>query len=245
MATTTATVILSSTDLLSNEISLSTTCTLTEAGNSTGLTLTSGLSRTNFTTGGSAPFPGKVIYRSDDALTGGANKVYLKNLSSTPAQFFTVFIDQEEMGRLYAGDWAFFPWTATSGVKETFIVTLTLGSGAVEIGDSWEFDGIKTTSKTAVLNTFASEINAQHYPNWTTTVSGAAISFTARRAVEDGVITGNTAITGDVLVDLNGSNLTAPITAGNTNPSTRSESDITIVPSVATTIDLEHMLFKQ
>ena len=132
------------------------------------------------------------------------------------------------MGRLYAGDWAFFPWTATSGVKETFIVTLTLGSGAVEIGDSWEFDGIKTTSTTALLNSFAAEINAQHYPNWTTTVSSAAISFTARHsAVEDGVITGNTAITGDyVLVDLNGSNLTAPITAGDTNPSTRSASQI-------------------
>ena len=137
------------------------------------------------------------------------------------------------------------PWCATSGTKETFTVTLTLGSGAVEIGDSWEFDGIKTTSTTAVLNTFASEINAQHYPNWTTTVSGAAISFTARRAVEDGVITGDTAITGDVLVDLNGSNLTAPITAGDTNPSTRSESDIIIVPSVTTTMDLEHMLFHE
>ena len=100
----------------------------------------------------------------------------------------------------------------TSGVKETFTVTLTLGSGAVEVGDSWEFDGIKTTSTTAVLNTFAAEIHAKNYPNWTTSISGAAISFTAMRAVEDGVITGNTAITGDVLVDLNGSNLTAPIT---------------------------------
>ena len=242
MATTTATVILSSTDLLSNEISLSTTCTLTEASNSTGLTLTSGLSRTNFTTGGSAPFPGKVIYRSDDALTSGANKVYLKNLSSTPAQFFTVFIDQEEMGRLYAGDWAFFPWSATAGTKETFIVTAT---GTLAAGDSWEFDGIKTTAVSTDKAVFAASINAVHYPNWTTTVSGAVVTFTARRAVEDGVITGDEAITGDVLVDVANSNFTMPITAGNTNPSTRSESDITIVPSVATTMDLEHMLFKQ
>jgi hypothetical protein len=242
MATTTATVTINSTDLLTDELSLSSTATLTLAGNSTGLTSASGLSRTNFT---NDPVKSKKIYRSDDALSGGANKVYLKNLSVNAAQYFTVYIDQEEMGRLYAGDWAFFPWSATAGTKETFIVTLTLGSGAVEIGDSWEFDGIKTTSTTAVLNTFASEINAQHYPNWTTAVSGAAISFTAREAREDGVITGNTAITGDVLVDLNGSNLTAPITAGDTNPSTRSESDIIVVPSVVTTMDLEHMLLKQ
>ena len=92
---------------------------------------------------------------------------------------------------------------------------------------------------------FAASINAVHYPNWTTTVSGVIITFTARRAVEDGVITGDEAITGDVLVDVANSNFTMPITAGNTNPSTRSESDITIVPSVATTMDLEHMLFKQ
>ena len=242
MATTTATITLSSADLLSSALDFSTTNVLTTAGTGTGLTKTSGLARTNFTNN---PIQEKVLYRADDALTGGANKVYLKNLSATGTEFFTVYIDQEEMGRLYAGDWAFFPWTATSGVKETFIVTLTLGSGAVEIGDSWEFDGIKTTSTTAVLNSFAAEINAQHYPNWTTTVSSAAISFTARRAVEDGVITGNTAITGDVLVDLNGSNLTAPITAGDTNPSTRSESDIIVVPSVATTMVLEHMLFNE
>tara|TARA_R100000544_G_scaffold36924_2_gene26389 strand:- start:1145 stop:1876 length:732 start_codon:yes stop_codon:yes gene_type:complete len=241
---TKATLILTS-DISSQDLSITTSATLTKAGGAVALAQATGLARTDFVVGGTAPFNGKVIYRADDAATDGSNKVYLKNTSATATDFFTVLIDQEEMGRLYAGDWAFFPWTATSGVKETFTVTLTLGSGDVEVGDSWEFDGIKTTSTTAVLNTFAAEIHAKNYPNWTTTISGAAISFTARRAVEDGVITGNTAITGDVLVDLNGSNLTAPITAGDTNPSTRSESDIIVVPSVATTMVLEHMLFNE
>ena len=45
MATTTATIILSSTDLLSDTLDLNTTATLTGAGNSTGLTLANGLSR--------------------------------------------------------------------------------------------------------------------------------------------------------------------------------------------------------
>ena len=114
MATTTATLTLATADMLTSNIAFSTSSNLTKAGNSTGLEQTSGLARTNFTNN---PIQSKVIYRSDDALTDGANKVYLKNLSTTAAEYFTVYIDQKEMGRLYAGDWAFFPWIATAGTK--------------------------------------------------------------------------------------------------------------------------------
>ena len=51
MATTTATIVLSSTDLLSDELSLTSTATLTQAGNSTGLTGTEGLARKTVTGG--------------------------------------------------------------------------------------------------------------------------------------------------------------------------------------------------
>ena len=103
MATIIATLSLASTDLLSNVLALSTSTSLTKAGNSTGLTLTSGLGRTNFLAGGTAPFASKVIYRANDATsadaaTDSANKVYLKNLSTTASEYFTVFIDQEQMG---------------------------------------------------------------------------------------------------------------------------------------------------
>ena len=242
MATTTATITLAS-DILSDSLSFSTISTLTAAGGSTGLTLASGLSRTNFTAGGSAPFASKIIYRGNDATTDGANKIYLKNISSFAAQYFTVYIDQEEMGRLYAGDWAFFPWSATDGTEETFIVTATLSSGTIAVGDSWDFDGITTTSADTTLNNFAAAVHAQNYPNWTTTVSGAAVTFTARVTGAAGVVTSTTAITGDTLVDLAGSNFTMPITDGAVG--TRSESDIIVAPSVATTMDLEHMLFYQ
>ena len=143
MATTTATITLSSADLLSNVLSFSNSSTLTTAGTSTGLTLTSGLARTNFTVGGTSPFTSKVIYRANDATSDGANKIYMKNLSATAAEYFTVFIDQEQMGRLYAGDWAFFPWSATGGTKETFIATIANTWAA---GDTWEFDGIEITA---------------------------------------------------------------------------------------------------
>jgi len=237
MATTTATISLESSDLLTDVLALSTSCELSDAGGSTGVTQTTGLSRTNFTVGGSSPFTSKVIYRANDATSNGANKVYLKNLSTTPAQYFTVYIDQEEMGRLYAGDWAFFPWSAVDGTEETFVVTI---AGSWAEGESWDFDGITTTAANATEADIAAQIHAQNFPNWTTSISTAVITFTARVAGAAGVVTGTTAITGDTLTSSSG---TAAITSGAAG--TKSESDIIVVPSVATTMDLEHMLFKQ
>ena len=239
MATITASITLASPDLLSNALAFSSTTNLTKAGNSTGLELTNGLAKTNFTIAA----PGsrsKIIYRADDASTNGSNKVYLKNLSTTAAEFFTVYIDQEEMGRLYAGDFAFFPWSATQGTLETFIVT---SAGTVAAGDSWNFDGITTTSADADSTNFAIAVDAQHYPNWTTSIATAAVTFTARQAGVNGVVTSSTAISGDTITDLASSDLTMAITAAAVG--TRSEADIIVVPSVATTMDLEHMLFNE
>ena len=126
---TKATIALTS-DIVSDSLNFSTTATLTKAGGSTAIAETSGLAKTNFTNN---PIQSKVIYRSDDASATGANKVYLKNVSTTAAEFFTVFIDEEEMGRLYAGDWAFFPWSATSGTKETFITTIANKIGRAHV----------------------------------------------------------------------------------------------------------------
>tara|TARA_X000001382_G_C3166409_1_gene177992 strand:- start:886 stop:1596 length:711 start_codon:yes stop_codon:yes gene_type:complete len=236
MATTTATITLTSADLLTDTLALTTTSTLSKAGGDTGMSSTSGLARTNFTTG--TPIQSKVIYRANDATGNGANKVYLKNLSTTAAQYFTVYIDQEEMGRLYAGDWAFFPWSAVDGTEETFVVTIANTWAA---GDTWDFDGITTTAANSTVADIAAQIHAQNYPNWTTTISTAAVTFTARVAGAAGVVTSSTAITGDT-VDTTGDG-SAAITSGAVG--TRSESDIIIKPSVATTIDLEHMLIKE
>jgi len=238
MATINATLTIGSGDLLTSNLAFSVASTLSKAGSADGLTKTTGLARTNFTNN---PIQSKVVYRSDDALTNGANKVYLKNLSTTVTEYFTIFIDEEEMGRLYAGDFAFFPWTATAGVKETFIVTATLSSGTVAIGDSWEFDGVKTISVDTTLNNFAAAINAQHYPNWTTAVSSAAVTFTARESVDTGTVV---TVTADgVATDLSADNLTMPITSAALGTAT--SSDIFVVPSVVTTMDLEHMLFNE
>ena len=241
MATINATLTLSSGDLLTSNLAFSAASTLSKAGNSTGLEQTSGLSRTNFLSTDPAS-RSKIIYRADDAATNGANKIYLKNLSTTAAEFFTVYIDQEEMGRLYAGDFAFFPWSATQGTLETFIVTI---AGTWVAGETWSFDGITTAAANTTVADIAAQVDAQHYPNWTTSISTAAVTFTARQAGENGVVTAGTtdAIDGDVIVQGGGSDATAAITSAAVG--TRSEADIVVLPSVATTMDLEHMLFKQ
>ena len=115
MATTTATITLSSTDLLSDELALTTTATLTGAGNSTGLTGTGGLGRK--TTSSTSQY---ILFDADDYPSGAAkaHKVYLKNTSTDPAEYFTITHNAEEIGRLYAGDWAFFPWNNHDGAAD-------------------------------------------------------------------------------------------------------------------------------
>ena len=235
MATTTATITINSTDILTDEISLSTTSTLTTAGTSTGLTQTSGLARTNFT---NDPIQSKVIYRSDDATADGANKVYIKNLSGTASEYFTVFIDQEEMGRLYAGDWCLFPWSATSGTKETFRATI---AGTWVAGETWEFDGVLVAAANTTVADIAAQIDGEEFPNWTTVRSGAAVTFTAREARDTGTVV--TATADIVIVQTGGSDATSVV--DNATMGTSTQSDIIVVPSVVTTMDLEHMLFKQ
>ena len=236
MATITASLTLASPDLLTNALAFSTTNNLTTAGSATGLSLTAGLARTNFT---NDPIQSKVIYRSDDATTDNANKIYLKNLSTTVTEYFTVFIDQEEMGRLYAGDFAFFPWSATSGTKEAFIATI---GGTWAAGETWEFDGILVTMPASTaLADLATLIDEAHFPNWTTTRSTAVGTFTAREARDTGTVV--TATADIVIVQTGGADATSVVSSATMGTAT--ESDIIVVPSVVTTMDLEHMLFKQ
>ena len=108
MATTTATITISSTDLLSDELALSTTATLTTAGTATGLTQTGGLGRKKLASGHAE----YTLYDGDDYTAAKAHKVYLKNTSTTAAEYFKVTINAEEVGLLYAGDWALIPWSA-------------------------------------------------------------------------------------------------------------------------------------
>ena len=240
MATTTATITLSSTDLLSDELALSTTSTLTTAGTSTGITQASGLSRKTLTYGSAAAIVHTALHRAGDYTADKATKVYIKNTSTTAAEYFTIKVGDESLGRLYAGDWTFFPWAATSGTKETFAITIADTWAA---GDTWEFDGITTTAANSTLADIAAQISAQVYPNWTTTVSSAVVTFVARYAASDGVITGDTAITGDVVTTAGDG--TAAVSGGTAGAGSSSPSDISILPSVHTGMTYETMLIHE
>ncbi len=237
MATTTATIIINSTDLLTNELSLSTTSTLTTAGTSTGVTQASGLSRKTTSAANAASIQAVNLYRAGDYTANGANKVYIKNTSTTAAEYFTVHIDQEEIGRLYSNDWMFMPWNATSGTKAVFTVTIAATWAA---GDTWEFDGVTLVAANSTVADIAAQIDTLNYPNWTTTYSsGATIVFTARYASS---ASEQVWVTADGTLDTAG-NGTADISSAAVG--SKSESDITIRPSVHTDMTYECMLIHE
>jgi len=107
MATTTAQLILTSTDLLSDSLSLSAIATLTGAGNSTGLKSTGGLARKTTESASQYTLFAAASYTDDKA-----HKVYLKNMETDAGLYFLISVGGNEVGRIYAGDWAFIPWSA-------------------------------------------------------------------------------------------------------------------------------------
>ena len=128
MATTTAQLVLTSTDLLSDSLSLSAISTLTTAGSSTGLTGTEGLSRKK--TGNTTEY---TLLAAANHTDDKAHKVYLKNLSTTAAEYFEVQVAGAVIGRIYAGDWAFLPWSAdTTGTNCDIDITPSAANMTLE-----------------------------------------------------------------------------------------------------------------
>jgi len=238
MATTTAQITLTSADLLTDSLSLSSTSTLHNAGGSVGVTQTTGLARKTTSAANAAAIQSDILYKAGDYTANGANKVYIKNISTTDTEFYTVTIDQEELGRLYAGDWMFMPWNATSGTKAAFTVTIAATWAA---GDTWTFDGITMTAAGSATAGIAAQIDALNYPNWITTyvATESTIIFTARYASDATEVVYATA---DGTLDT-GSNGTADISSSTAG--TASESDISIRPSVHTAMTYETMLIHE
>ena len=108
MATTAKIAIAS--DVGEASLALERTSTLTKAGGKTDVDSTSGLARKKLT----------AITHVDLITTSGytadvANKVYISNAGTSDSEYFIIGIGAaagtyEEIGRLYGGDWMFFPW---------------------------------------------------------------------------------------------------------------------------------------
>ena len=112
MATTTATFTLSSTDLLSDELSLSTTATLTKTTTATGIEHTTGLARKTITSTAKATASGQVtLYTGDDFAA--IPYLYVKNSATTAGHRIYIYDDSTSgdplQFQLDAGDWGFIP----------------------------------------------------------------------------------------------------------------------------------------
>ena len=102
MATTTAAVTLTS-DLLSDNMSVSASTTCMKAG-----TTADGLDQMDY---------GLVEIATGDQFdligatptAGKASKLYVKNHSTDETYYVEIMIDSQDIGRLYGGDWMFIP----------------------------------------------------------------------------------------------------------------------------------------
>jgi hypothetical protein len=108
MATVNATISLAS-DITDSNINVSNTSSLFEAGSTTGLTTMTSVTKVLSSTS-----------QVDLITTGSVSTthayVYINNPSADHTEYFKVTIgandggDVEEIGRLYGGDWMWFPW---------------------------------------------------------------------------------------------------------------------------------------
>ena len=108
MATTTATLTLSSADLTSDSLSLTATTTLFKAGTTIGLDQTTGLSKKVY----AAAQTNTILIKEGDYTDNTAGRVYIKNVGSSTTDYFTVELGDSNIviGRLYGGDWLFLPY---------------------------------------------------------------------------------------------------------------------------------------
>lgn len=114
MATTTASINISSGDLTGDALSLSTTSTLTKANSSTGLDQTTGVARKFFA---SAQTNFNLIAAAD-YTAGKAHKVYIKNTSTSNSEFVKVELGSSNLslGFLYGGDFMFIPYDGENDI---------------------------------------------------------------------------------------------------------------------------------
>ena len=119
MATTTAAVTLTS-DLLSDNMSVSTSTTCMKAG-----TEADGLDQMDMGYIEIAIGDQFDLLDSTVLSVNKANKVYLCNESTDETYYVIVTVKAEVLGRLYAGDWMFIPWAAEHATSDISITAYT------------------------------------------------------------------------------------------------------------------------
>ena len=121
MATTTATLTISSADLTSNPLAITTSSTLYKAGTTIGLEQTTGLSKKVY----AAAQSNTALIDAGDYADNTHSRVYIRNSGSSSTAFFTVTIasGNSVIGRLYGGDFLFIPYEGEEDIDITSSAT--------------------------------------------------------------------------------------------------------------------------
>jgi hypothetical protein len=121
----TATLNITSPNLLNDSLALSVTSKLYKAGTSESIDQTTGLSRTSY-----ASVTNESLFLAADYADSKAHKIYIKNTSSSTSEFVTVTIGSTniEIGVLYGGDFAYFPWSGEQDIDISTSATIVVES---------------------------------------------------------------------------------------------------------------------
>jgi len=105
---TTATLTLASADIAGDPVSVTKTATLTKAGSTNDLDQSTGLNRVHLRS-----TTNKVLLAANAEGDNLAAKVYIINKATDASLYVTVTINAQTIGKLYAGDFLFIPWSQT------------------------------------------------------------------------------------------------------------------------------------
>jgi len=119
MPTTTATVQLSSSDLTGDALSLVRSSAISKAGYTNGLDQTTGVGRKTTASQSEFTLFQAAEYAPLTGTTKKAHKLYLANTSNVASEYFQVEVGGTLVGYIYAGDWAFIPWSGQNDVTIT------------------------------------------------------------------------------------------------------------------------------
>lgn len=109
-----ASITITSPNLTNDSLALTSTGALNKAGTSTPLDQTSGVGRRTYSAASIA-----TLFAAADYDDDGNHKVYIRNASTTSTEYVLVTVGTQAIGRLYAGDFGFFPWDGTADFKVT------------------------------------------------------------------------------------------------------------------------------
>ena len=120
----TASITLSSPNLINDALALTVTAKLNKAGASDSLDQIYGVSRKIY----SGATTADNLFAAASYTDNKAHKIYIKNASTTVGEFINIEVGSSNVsiGRLYAGEWAFIPWDGTADIDIDTSAGLTI-----------------------------------------------------------------------------------------------------------------------